>query len=312
MPTQNTQPIKEKILYTLRIRGPSLPMQISGEINQSGLFTSAFLSELLADKQIKMSNMRVGSSAIHYLAGQEAQLEKYSQYLKPKEREAYELLKSKRFLKDKNLEPAIRVALREIKDFAYPFQIDEEIFWRYFIEPIENFSKPIQPKIQETKQEEKPIEQKKEEIIYQEPKKEIVEEKKVLEIFDKKPEIEFRNPLVIKEEPKTKKEKPKSEFVLKIIEFLDKKGFEIVEEKEHKAKEFLCVIKINTSLGLMNFLTIAKDKKTLSDSDLKKHLSDAQSIPLPALVIYTENLSKKAIEFKEQYNSVIKTLKFDQ
>ena len=61
---QNPLEIKQKILRTFRTRGPSLPVHIAKEINMSILFASAFLSELLSEKELKLSNMIVGSTPI--------------------------------------------------------------------------------------------------------------------------------------------------------------------------------------------------------------------------------------------------------
>ena len=83
MPTQDTSILKDKIINFLKIKGPSLPVHLSKEINQSTLFTSAFVSELLAERRLKNSHMKIGSSSLHYIAGQEPRLEKYGeQYLK--------------------------------------------------------------------------------------------------------------------------------------------------------------------------------------------------------------------------------------
>jgi len=125
--------IKEKIVSIIKERGPLLPVKISNEIHLSLLFTSAFLSELLSEKEIKMSNMRIGSSPLYFVSGQEPLLENFSSYLKGKEKEAFLRLKENKFLIDSEQEPAIRVALRQIKDFAYPFKHDEFIVWRYFL-----------------------------------------------------------------------------------------------------------------------------------------------------------------------------------
>ena len=125
---QDTNIIKEKVISTLKIKGPSLPIHIAKEIEQPMLFASAFLSELISEKKIKMSHMRVGSSPVYYLREQIADLSKFSEYLKSKEKEAFKMLKENRFLEDEILQPAIRVALREIKDFAIPFKKNEKIY----------------------------------------------------------------------------------------------------------------------------------------------------------------------------------------
>ena len=136
--------IKENIIKFLEQKGPSLPVFIAREIKEDMIFCSAFLSELLGDKKIKSSNMKIGSSSLFYLPGQEEGLENFANYLKSKEKEAFARLKEMGILKDAEQEPAIRVALRAIKDFAIPFEREGEIFWRYFIFKEEKKSEAIE------------------------------------------------------------------------------------------------------------------------------------------------------------------------
>ncbi|MBU0977622.1 MAG: hypothetical protein KKD18_04350, partial [Nanoarchaeota archaeon] len=128
---------KEKILSTIKYRGPILPVQVAKEINFSPLFASAFLSELKDEGKIKISNMRVGSSPLYYLPGQEEMLEKFVPYLNQREKEAFQKLKQEKVLDDVSQDPVVRVALRAIKDFAVPVKVringEMRLFWKYFI-----------------------------------------------------------------------------------------------------------------------------------------------------------------------------------
>ena len=116
MATKDTSQLKENILSVLQQRGPSLPVHIAKGTNLSILFASAFLSELLSERKIKISNMRVGNSPIYFIPGQENQLENFALHLNNKEKEAFTLLQNKKILKDGEQHPAIRVALRSIKE----------------------------------------------------------------------------------------------------------------------------------------------------------------------------------------------------
>ena len=98
---------------------------------------------------------------------------------------------------------------------------------------------------------------------------------------------------------------------MKVVKFIEKKGLKIIEEKDFKAKEYNCLVKIDSDLGTIDFLVQAKDKKTISEGDLRKLLSNSQEIPLPALMLYNGEISKKGIEFVEKYNSVLKVEKVD-
>jgi hypothetical protein len=330
-------PVKNKIIEIINAKGPSLPIQIAKATNMNSLFISAFLSELYGDKRVKMSSLKVGGSPLYFLEGQEEQLEKFYNYLHPKEAEAFLMLKQNKILKDSEQDPAIRVALRSIKDFAVNFRKDNEIYWRYLqfpesevitllseeapkeIKKIEIQNEPEEKEETELKSlisteisksrdfEPIPALSKETEPTIQEPKEEIIKKIKKKEIKPIEQEEEFQNPLVIKPIEKPKKEKEKSEFVLKVIKLLEKNNFEILEEKEFKAKEYNCIVKINSDLGPINFLTQAKEKKSISDSDLKTLLSESQKIPLSALMLHTGELNKKAKEYAEKYSSILKT-----
>lgn len=328
--------IKERMMNFLRLKGPSLPIQIARDLGMDSLFVSAFLSELVDDKKVKVSSLKVGGSPLYFLAGQEKDLERFYNYMHPKEAEAFILLKDNKVLRDSEQEPAIRVALRAIKDFSAGFNRNSEIFWRYLQIPEEEafilsekkyFVKSID---KESIEEKKPIEIKNENVIEikeeKEGEKEDEKAEEKTETKEEKPKkpkrervkkeikenreiSEFKNPLAAFEKPK--KEKEKSEFALKVIDFLKENHFKIIEEIEHGKKEYKCIVQMNSILGPINFLTEAKEKKTVTDADLQKFLSEAQAIPLPALVLYTGELSKKAAEYYEKYFSILKTKKIE-
>src|SRR3989338_3631452 len=129
--------INEQILNLIRQKGPMLPAQVAKQINDSVLITSARLSELLSNKKINISSLKIGGSPLYYVPGQEIKLQDYSDNLGSKEKEAYNLLKEKKVLRDAALEPAIRVALRLIKDFSVALEISyegkTELFWRWYL-----------------------------------------------------------------------------------------------------------------------------------------------------------------------------------
>lgn len=298
----------EKIVNVIRKEGPRLPVQIARELGMNSLFISAFLSELVNSKRIKVSHLKVGGSPLYFLEGQEEQLEPYHKYLHPRESDAFLLLKKENVLRDSEQEPSIRVALRSIRDFAVGFKKDDEIYWKYFSISEEEVRDILEPKRRIIEPE---IEiEEEDDLEIGEKVKVRIKGREVKKDFKKKTkENEFKNPLIIKKEEKIKKEKEKSEFILKVVEFIENKGLKIIEEKDFKAKEYNCLVRIDSDLGMIDFLVQAKDKKTISEGDLRKLLSNSQEIPLPALMLYSGDISKKGIEFVGKYNSVLKVEK---
>lgn len=269
MGTENTYQLKEKIMQTLRITGPMLPAYISKSIGSDMLFTSAFLSELVSEKRILASHMRIGSSAIYYLKENQKDLEKYGESLKSKEKEAFILLKEKKFLEDEKQESPIKVALRQIRDFAFPFEKDGKIIWRYFIT---------------------------EESEYKQDKKEKPKEKK-LDILDEKSEEKRKQEKphiknkqiklkIIKKKASTKKSE---QFFNKVKEFLINEQKEIID--------ILGVTKDNLILKIKDkdqeILLIALNKKRITETDITKAHKKSQELNLKYSILSLGDTSKK-------------------
>jgi len=267
---QDTSEIKAKMMSVFERRGPSLPVHVAKEIGLSILFTSAFLSELLSEQKIKMSNMRVGSSPIYFIPRQEMMLEKFSEYLKSKEKEAFLIIKQKRFLKDSEQDPAIRVALRAIKDFAIPFRENEEIYWRYFTALETDF------KEQKTK--------KPEEII----KLETVEKEK------EKP----KKKAVKKKISQKKKEK----FFEKVKKFLSEKSIEILEIDSFSKNDIALKIRENGRDKLL----VAYNKKRITEADLLKAHKKSLNLNLRYVILSLGDPPKKLDEFLKAVKNLSK------
>ena len=327
----------QKIITSIQRRGPSLPVQIAKEVNMASLFVSAFLAELVGNKKVRVSNLKVGGSPLYYLDGQEEKLENFHNYMHPKEAEAFLLLKKNKILKDSDQEPAIRVALRSIKDFSAPLSVNNELYWRHtFIPELEARAMILATSKENVSKEKSSLEQMPEQFSQTriaeitERKQEIVAgvvpekvsiktplKTEVKTALKKKPSFEkreivkseFQNPLIIPEKEKARKIKPKSNFVLKAIDFIVKNNISIIEEKEWKAKEYTCIVEIKSQLGTLHFYAQAKDKKNISEDDVKRLLSESQKIPLPAFLLYSGEISKKADAYVKTYDAILKVKK---
>jgi len=280
MPAQDTSPIKEKIISILRRNGPSLPVHIAREIDSSILFTSAFLSELVSEKRIKMSNLKIGNSRLYLIEGQENRIETYSHYLKSKEKEAFNLLKEKRFLRDSEQNPAIRVALKEIKDFAIPFQKPDtkELYWRFFTVPESEFmgkGKGKQQRQEKSKGDEL-------DIFYPETEKEGGEIKKKIKKSSKKKSARRKSP-------------KENKLLNKIKEFLSEREIEIVDIISFDKNEIMLKIKEKNSETEKIF--IAYKKRRLNEADIVNAGKKAAEFRLPYVVANPGEPLKKVRDF---------------
>jgi len=270
---------KQKILELIKIKGPIIPAQISKEINSDILMSSAHLSELSSEGRVKVSNVKIGGTPLYYLPGQEPQLQNFSDNLHEKERKAYEILKEKKILRDNKLEPVIRVALREIKDFAVPLQVtyqnNKEIFWKWYLLNKEETESLIKPML--TKKEE-PIETKK-----TEPKKEI------------KPQTKEQIKKEIKERPL--RADTTSSFLQELKSYFNRNKINIKNEQIiRKNSEIDFILEIPSTIGSLDFYCKAKNKKRVNDSDLSSAYVQGQLKKLPVLFLTKGDLTKKAKE----------------
>ena len=281
MKMQNVNATKERILAIIQQKGPSFPVQIARTINISPLFTAVFLSELHDDNKLKTSHMKIGSSSLFYLQGQESKLEDFIEHLNQREKEAFFLIKNSLVLEDEKQTPVMRVALRAIKDFATPFKITtnntEKVFWKYHLLADSEFDKKVQRVLNPS-------------VDFTELKKgrkaqELEEEQ------EKKAEEENQEA----SEPSKPKKKSSSDFPDKIREYLASRDIEILSAILEKKKEFIARIRIDTLFGKQEYYLVAKDKKKINETDLTLALQKAQTEKMLALVLSPGEIDKKAI-----------------
>ena len=321
--------IKEKIIQTISQRGPSLPIHVAKATELPTLFASAFLSELISERRVRLSNMKVGGSPLYLLPGQEPLLEKFEDFLKGKEKEAFLLLKEQRVVEHAKTDPAIRVALAYLKDFAVPFQYEGNQYWRYYLTSETESRSEIQRQKQITQeimrsQAPEIIPQKiqiqpqtvvpipiitKEELEItkhqtqdDEVEEEIKEKIKPKQIL-KRPE---QRPQQIISKEKQEKEKIKSDFVVRVVNYLLKERIELVEEKDFKKREFYGTCTINSHLGKIDFFIIGKDKKHINEDDITIAVQQSHTHSMPVLLLSSGDLDKRAQMHIEKYKNIIK------
>src|SRR3989344_4034900 len=257
----NVEPalLREKALSFVRSNGPVLPLQIAKHLSTNTIFAGAILSELISAKHIFVTHATIGSSPLYYIKGQEEKLgPSLYNYLKQKEKQAYDKIKESKIIRESEAEPWQRVAMRDLKDFCFPLTvtIDQEkieIFWKFYLVSEEEAKNLISSML------------KKEEPI--EPIKEIVKDKAL----------------------------EKDKFYNYIKEFCSKNNIRISEELViSKNKEFDFTAKIPSNIGLITYYIKAKNKKSINDGDISLAFSESQLRKLPCLFLTTGKLNKKA------------------
>ena len=288
---------RDKILEIIKAKGPVLPTQISKEIGSNILMASAHLAELTASKKLKISTIKVGGSPLYYLSGQENMLQKFTSNMNDKEKKAYDLLQQNKILRDNEQEPVIRVALREIKDFALPLNVNfdnnREIFWKWYLTTNEEAEQLIKSSLGLKDQEEKKAEEQREE--------------------PKKIDPQLKESIEKPKKPREKRPRKESEdnFLINITKFFEKNKINVVNsEVIKKNSDIDFIVELPTVVGNLQYYCKARNKKRISDSDLSNAYVRGQLKRLPVLVLSQGDLSTKAQELlnKELNNLTFKKI----
>lgn len=295
---------RERIVEAVKAKGPVLPVQIAKEIGSNILMASAHLAELTASKRLKISTLKVGGSPLYYLPGQESMLQKYTSNMNDKEKKAFDLLNQNKILRDSEQEPVIRVALREIKDFAIPLNVNynnnREIFWKWYLTNNEEAESIIKEKLQIL---EKPVEKR-------------IEEKAVEKVAEvQKQELkqqEIQKEIKPKKEPRKYKPREKEdEFLRDLMKFFEKNKIKVISNEVIKRNsEIEFIVELPSVVGDLQYYCKARNKKRISDSDLSNAYVKGQLKRLPVLVLSPGELSAKAQEMigKELGNLTFKKI----
>jgi len=344
----NFEEAKNKAVEFIKRNGPSLPSQVAKEVGIPPLFASALLSQLIAEKSVKVSELKVGGSPLYYQESQKELLLNFTTFMPGVEKETCEKLKKAGVLADDGLQLQEKVALRNIRDFSVPLNVkiggEGKIFWRWYSltqeeasKLVENFLRSLPaPPAPVRQQEEKPLQEERREVREIQPEIKVEEEKelapgekerdiKVEERVVEKPRAEEdvgAGGVTVQEGEKQEQEskvqarkskeqrKPREiDFLQEVQEFLAKNEVKIIEEViVRKSSEIEFVLQLSSSLGKMNFFAIAKNKRILTPADLMLAYYRSQEKKLPLILLNSGKFAKNTEEKAGELGITLKSL----
>ena len=292
---------KNKVLEIVKLKGPVLPRDIVKEVGGDTFLIGALLSQLVDNKEIKISNAKIGSSPLYYFRGQEQKLSRLYNHLHEKEQRAYDLLKDKKIIRDNEADSLLKVLLRHIRDFAKPLEVnirgEREIFWKWYL-LSNNEAEPIIKNIVSKS------------LPKEELKKEELEEKREPQKNNEKRQEQRKDYKKEKQEKLEEKQKKDSnkegDLLNQIFELFEDKGIEIIEhEVIRKNSDIELIVKIPSEVGKLKYFCKVKNKKKTNDKDLSSFFIDAQMKKLPMLYVTTGELTNKAKDrLKEEFTTI--------
>lgn len=290
-----------KVLEIIRLKGPVIPRDIVKEIGGDTFIVGALLAQLREENKIKISKVKIGGSPTYYYPGQEHKLQNLAKYLNEKDKKAYDNIKKYNVLRDTEQSPLMRVALRQIRDFAKPLEVNisgqKEIFWKWYM--TSNIElEPVIKKI----------------IGIKEPKKKPVQQggKTTENIKVEKTEPKITVQLEGKKQNTLKKADETVSLLDDAFNFFKSNQIQIVEKKElRKKKEYDFILNVKTTVGEIRYYARVKEKKKCNEGDISTAYVKAQSKKLPLLFLVRGELTKKAMQMindKEFENFTLKKI----
>lgn len=323
---------QDKIINLIRLKGPSIPRQIAQAIGSDLLFSSAHLSDLVSQGKLVVSHMKLDSTPLYYIPGQEAMLYNFLNCLNEKDRRTAEMLKEKGVLRDRGSDLLTRVSLRNLPDFAKPMEVEvngqKEYFFRWHTLQQEETEKLLKKElgiveppapVKEPLPEIKPIIKEEPKIIPPEPKVEVkiehskedilkTEEKHTLE---KRTRAEEEQKTLQKEtvpiEKRKVHKKTEGDFLALLLNFFDENKIKALEQQIlRKNGEMNFTLSLPTPVGEVKYYCKAKNKKRCDEKDLSAAILEAQMKKLPLLFLHSGELSKKAEELLKspEFNNI--------
>lgn len=284
---------KEKVIDVLK-QGPTVPAKIVKVVGGDTMLIGAILSTLISTGEVKYSSLKIGGSPLYFLPGHEERLEEFINYLSDKDRKTFFLLKEKKVLKESSQDPLIRVSLKNIKDFAKPFKVNNDLFYRYFSIPLDE-AELIAKRVLEEENAKIKVEETTLGPVLEAPPSlkvnELKENRQQLKDIDKE-----KNAMNIK----VKKEK--NDFLEKIILKITSLGLDIISKEKIKKTEYAFVLKDHNKNEYI--YCVAKDKKLINEGDLSTAIVFSHQKKMPCIFLTTGKITKKVSsmlekEFKE-------------
>lgn len=307
------------------MRGPSQPSNLIREFTTNSMIAGAMLSEMSSKGILKVSFLKVGSSPLYYIPGQEEQLLRYVPGMNEKDQRTIELLKTSSVLRDTDQEPLTRVSLRNIKDFAKQLNVEHdgtsEVFWKWYLladkeaeiyignilEPEKNntqkqalIAEPAtQPAPSQKVRKRKPAQQTLEPIQDPKTKPVVVQEPAAARPIEPPSVME---PKIIKN-TQTHQDShafATDEFLVLLTTYFAQNNIVILEQFMIKKKtDYEFILQLPSPVGKLTYYCKTKNKKRIAETDLSHAFVQGQLKKLPVLFLSTGELSKGAVALLE-------------
>lgn len=301
---------KEHVLQVVRTKGYVVPSDLVRDFRTDTFVIGAVLSDLVHDKKLGATSVKIGGSPAYYAPEQKEKLQDLFKYLNEKDRGTFELLRQQKVIADAAQSPLLRVSLRTIKDYAKPIEVttngQTHLFWKWYLATEQEVhdglrsyfaTLSVAPSLLDVPSH--PVPQ--HSVAPLQPAVEIVPplQPHVSSVPKKNPERKqkkpLQQPLVPPLEPTPAVITSDDAFSQRVVAFFKEKSIEILQFSVVKKGEIDCVVAIPSPVGLVQYYCRAKNKKKCTEGEIATAFVAGQMKKLPALLLAPGEFPKKLL-----------------
>lgn len=279
----------DKAYEIVKQQGPVLPVEVASKLGVDSFLASAYLSQLVEAKKIRVTKERVGNAFLYFLPGQEvvanARVAALLHIGKKTARMFAEKVPESPEIEQKRRAFTERLQEIEKKESLQKTQPKLEVQKPTFTERIKHeFLDKLKPAISE-----------------QLARQEISDEKKLAQ-----------QAIQTAQQKMIEKKIEEGRLVEKVLAFLVDAHADIIgKELKKKGRDANIIVSIPTPIGNVRFLVLARDKKTISEADLSLAFTEGQSEKLPVLFVTNGKLTKTAQNYLQVISGLLKFKQID-
>ncbi len=300
---------KQQVLSVVRMKGLVVPSDLVREFHADTFIMGAVLSDLVHDKTVAVTTVKIGGSPVYYAIENKEKLVDLYKYLNEKDKSTYMLLHDKRVLLDATQSPLVRVSLRNMKDYAKPIEVtaagETKLFWKWYLATEQEVQEGLRTLFS---QEQTPIAPTPIQTVVSPSEQSSISDSIPSQIsLEQKPVKKQRKPTVRRESSSVQPQQlplsasslviPSDDpFAQQVAQFFGQKQSTLIRFSVVKKGEIDCVVDVPGTFGVVRYLCKAKNKKKYTEGELATVFVAGQLEKLPALFLTTGELSQKLFD----------------
>ena len=284
---------KEQVLAVVKMKGLVVPSDLVKEFHADTFIMGAVLSDLVHDKKVGVTTVKMGGSPVYYAFENKEKLVDLYKYLHEKDKTTFQLLKEKKVLSDIDQTPLVRVSLRTIKDYSKPIEVtvasQTKLFWKWYLATEQDVQEGLRALFSQQPQQVVSTSLPQESPVPIPP----IKQKRIVTV---QKQIPLQQLSLAPSLPSSVSIPHDNSFAQQVALFFSQKQGVFVRFSIIKKGEIDCIVDVPATFGSVRYFCKAKNKKKCNEGEFATVFVAPQLEKLPALFLTTGYVSQKLLD----------------